>query len=111
MPETSPSSVTVRAYLRAVAQLLRNVPHLNANAQRLLADLVDELGAALEADAVPSDEVAHLADCSAQLVTAAQQGEGGMLGRARTRLERAVLAAETEAPLAAGIARRLTETL
>ncbi len=107
-----PSVVEVRTHLHTIARLLREVHRLDPAAHDLLADLVDELGTALEADTVPSTELAHLTECTAQLVEAAHRGEtAGLLGKARARLDRAVLAVEREAPTAAGLARRVAETL
>ncbi len=111
-PPALPSVVEVRTHLHTIARLLREVRHLEPEAQELLAELVDELGQVLEADEVPSSALAHLTECTAQLITAAHRGEtDGLLGRARARLDRAVLAAEAEAPTVAGLARRLADTL
>jgi hypothetical protein len=78
----------------------------------LLADLVEELGQSLEGSAVPSAEVAKLTEAAAHLVQAVQHGhEPGLLAAARNRLDRAVIAAETEAPALAGLTRRLAQML
>jgi hypothetical protein len=114
MSEANPPapSLRVQDHLHTIAQLLRDVDHLGPEAQRVLAELVDELGDVLEKDAVPSPELAHLTECTAQLMKLAQEGKDrGLLERARTRVDGAVLAVEAEAPLLAGIVRRLTATL
>jgi hypothetical protein len=112
LSSTPPSVVEVRTHLHTIADLLREVHHLGPDAQQLLAELVDELGTVLESDTIPSNELAHLTECTAQLMTAAHRGEAaGLLGKARARLDRAALAVETKAPLVAGLARRLTDTL
>src|SRR5262245_61138531 len=101
MPENpaAPSTTQMRKHLHAISQLLRHVHHLGPEAQSLLADLVEELGQSLEPSAVPSAEVARLTECTAHLMHAIQQGEEpGVLEAARNRLDRAVIAAETEAP-------------
>jgi Domain of unknown function (DUF4404) len=113
MPDpASPSVAQVRAVLPIIAQLLREVNPLGPEAQAALADLVDELGTALDADTPPSAAVAHLTESAAHLVQAVgRRDEPGLLGKARDRMEAAVTAAEAEAPTAAGLTRRLLETL
>ena len=108
-----PSSVAmVRVHLRIIAELLREVDRLEPEAQAALADLIDELGQALDAETVPSAALAHLTETATHLVQAVGRGEEpGLLGRARDRLEQAVAAVEAEAPQTAGLARRLMETL
>src|SRR4051794_10607881 len=99
-PATPPTLAEVRSHLHTLSQLLRHVHHLGPEAHELLADLIDELGILLEAKEMPSAEVAHLTASTAQLMQAVQQGEEpGVLEAARERLQRAVIAAETEAPV------------
>ena len=45
---------SVRTLLRTIAELLRHTRHLGPDAQTLLADLIDELGVALESPEVPN---------------------------------------------------------
>lgn len=112
IPPAPPSVVQVQAHLHTIARLLRDADQLGPEAQRLLAELVDELGDVLEKGTVPSAELTHLTECTAQLMTLAQTGEDiGLLAKARTQLERAVVAVEGEAPMVAGIVRRLTDAL
>jgi hypothetical protein len=111
--EPNASSVAqLRAHLHTIASLLREVPHLGPDAQRLLAELVAELSDALDAETVPAADLAHLADTAAQLVRAAHRGEEqGLLGAAREKLEGAAAAVEADAPMIAGLTRRLIEAL
>ena len=108
-----PAAAAVGAHLHLLAELLREADHVGPAAQGALAELVDELSRALTADTVPAAELARLADRTAALIRAmeAQQAEPGLLGRARDRLEAAVAAVEAEAPVTAGVARRLMDTL
>lgn len=106
------SSEEVRQMLHAAAQLLLASPALGKEAQKPLADLVDELGQLLEATPVPSAELRHLSESVAHLVLAVQEPRhAGLLASARARLDRAIVAAETEAPMVVGLARRLTNAL
>ncbi len=110
-PQPAPRA-QVRAHLHTIARLLREVPHLGPEAQRLLAELVAELSDAMEAETVPAADLAHLADTAAQLVQAAHAGEEpGFLGKAQEKLEGAAAALEADAPMLAGLTRRLIEAL
>ena len=81
-------------------------------AQEALADLVDELGKTLTPTALASSETAHLATSAANLArTLHQEHSPTLLSAAKQRLEQAALRAETQAPVAAGIARRLLDVL
>src|SRR6185312_135522 len=116
MPEQTPSGSTappgVQASLHSIAEVLRDPQPLSLETRDVLADLVDELGAVLAAGAAPPAEVAHLADSTARLVQAVHgQAAPGKLTALRNRLDSAILAAETNHPLTAGIARRLLDAL
>ena len=116
MPEQPPSGPPapsgVQASLHAIAEVLREPRPLSREAREALAALVDELGAAVSSAPVPPAEVAHLADSTAHLVQAVhRQATPGLLAAARQRLDRAIVAAETTSPLAAGLARRLLDAL
>src|SRR5882724_8308208 len=113
MSEPAPhSAAQLRGHLHTIATLLREVPHLGPEAQRLLAELVAELSDAMDAETVPAADLAHLADTAAQLVQAAHKGEqSGFLGKAQERLEGAAAALEADAPMLAGLARCLIEAL
>ena len=112
MPEQPSAGSQVQDSLHAIAQVLRQPGHLTPETQAALAELVDELGNALSSGAVPSAEMAHLTDSTAHLLHALhKRHDTGLLASARDRLEEAILRAETGAPTAAGLARRLVETL
>jgi hypothetical protein len=113
MAENSPipSSAEVRALLAAVAQFLRQAHRLGPETQMLLADFVEELGKALEQQEISAAEIHRLTDCASHLLDAVHDEEPGVLDNARTRLEGAVVAVETQAPIVAGLMRRLAATL
>jgi 2-methylcitrate dehydratase PrpD len=112
-PETkTPSVQEVQAKLHEVARILQKSTSLDAEAQQILAELVDELGVALQASNTPPAEVARLAASAAHLAEALHhQRDQGFLGKARDRLGAAVLQAEAKAPVPAGLARRLLDVL
>jgi hypothetical protein len=116
MPEQLPSGSSVpapvAASLHAVAEVLRDPHPLTAEAREALAALVDELGNLLAAPEAPPEAVRHLADSTAHLVQAVhRRADEGLLASARDRLEQAILGAEAQAPLAAGVARRVLDAL
>jgi|SRR6516162_7526330 hypothetical protein len=116
MPEETPSGeatpLGVQPSLHAVAEILRDPHPLSLEVRRALAEFVDELGTALAGSAVPPAEVTHLAESAAHLVKAVHRRDApGLLAAARRRLEAALLATESTAPLAAGLARRLLDAL
>jgi len=111
-PLGSPAPSGVQASLHAIAEVLRDPQPLSLETREVLADLVDELGAALTPGTVPAAEVTRLADSAAHLVKAVhRQAAPGLLEDARNRLDAAILAAESKAPLTAGLARRLLDAL
>jgi len=94
------------------ARLLRQAHHLGPDAQQRLAELAEEMGKALDGHPVSSAEMSHLADTTASLVHALhKQHDTGLLSDARDRMERAIIAAEVQAPVATGVARRLLDAL
>jgi hypothetical protein len=112
MSDQPASVAAVREHLHQVSEMLRHVRHLGPEAQVLLADLMDELSKTLESTEVPSAEVARLTESASQLAQAVKEKkEPGVLEAARQRVDRAVLAVETEAPVLAGLTRRLAEML
>jgi hypothetical protein len=116
MPEEpssqKPAATGVQASLRTIAEILRDPRPLSHDLRAVLAELVDELGRVLGTAVVPPAEVAHLAESTAQLARAVHRQEPpGLLAAARDRVEGAILAAESKAPLTAGLARRLLDTL
>jgi hypothetical protein len=105
----SPSGVPAR--LREVARLLRDAEHLEPEAQKSLADLADELANTLTTSGIPSAEEVQLGQLASQLIQALHKGEEAPVRATRHRLQEAILAAETRAPFAAGIARQLLDAL
>jgi hypothetical protein len=102
----------VPADLHRIASLLRQAKHLEPDAQRALAELVDELGRNLETGREDDPHAAQLATTTATLLQAlVHKRDPGLLPAARDRLEQAILSAETQAPMAAGIAQRLLDVL
>jgi hypothetical protein len=111
-PSSSPGKTDVQAHLHAISHLLREAHRLTPEAQALLADLVDELGNALESPEVPNHEVANLTASTSHLVTAVhEKHEPGMLAAAHDRLENAAVAVESKAPALANLTRHLAEML
>jgi hypothetical protein len=107
---TQPSEVSAR--LHAIALLLRQAHHLGPETQRELAEVVDELSRALDHAPLPADEASHLASSAGHLAEALkQQHDTTMLGSARDRLLQAAVAAETNAPVAAGLIRQIADAL
>jgi hypothetical protein len=112
MPQEQPVAAAVQASLHAIGQALREPHPLSAEAQDALADLLDELGNLLAAPEAPPEAVRHLAEGTARLVQAVHaRADAGLLAQARDRVERAILAAEVQSPLLAGIARRFLDAL
>jgi hypothetical protein len=98
--------------LHELAEELRQADHLGPDAQRALANLLDELARAIPVGSAAPAETAHLAESASQLAAALhERREPGALAAAVERFETAVARAEAKAPLAAGIAHRLIETL
>jgi hypothetical protein len=110
-PPPSPSAAEVRGLLVSIAQFLRQAHRMGPETQLVLADYVEELGKALEDSDISTTEIARLTQCASQLLDAVHDEEPGVLQGARDRLERTVVAAETQAPILAGLLRRLAETL
>jgi len=109
---TTPSVPEIQTRLHDVAKMLRDAGSLDPEARHVLAELVDELTAALQASNAPPAEVAQLAASAAHLAEALHyQHDRGLLGNARDRLGAAVFQAEAHAPIAAGLALRLLDTL
>jgi hypothetical protein len=101
---------TIEAQLHELARALREARYLGPETQQDLANLVDELGAALEPGQAGAE--AHVADTAAQLARALRRPhDAGLLSTARERIEEAAIRVETEAPLATGILRRIVDVL
>jgi hypothetical protein len=112
MPSDPSTPATLQASLHTIASVLREPHPLGAEAQDALAGLMDELGNVLSAPNPPPEAVKRLADSTARLVQAVhRRADAGLLAQARDRVEQAILGAESHAPLAAGITRRLLDAL
>jgi hypothetical protein len=107
-----PPGDQVQTHLHELAAVLREAHHLGPEAQKALADLVDEFSKALAPSTATSSETAHLAQTAASLARALhQQHNPTLLSAAKQRLEQAALRAEAQAPMATGVARRILDTL
>jgi hypothetical protein len=112
-PQPGTQSVSdVRTRLHDAATMLRESASLDAEARRTLAELLDELGRALESTAAPPSEMTRLAEGAAHLAESLHQGhDEGLLQKTRDRLEGLMLQAEARAPTAVGLTRRLIDAL
>src|SRR6516164_3389376 len=112
-PPTPPApGPSVRHDLHDLARRLREAPHLKAEDQRTLSQLLDELAEALGPAADTSAEKDRLAQAAAHLAESLRRSpQPGLVAAARARLEEAAVQAETETPVATGIIYRLVEAL
>jgi len=102
----------IRTQLQSIAAALRQVDHINQDGRQRLADLVEELSAAIVAVPNTSTEAIHLTDTAARLARAIQENdEAGVLETARRRLQKLIVSAKTDAPVLTGIAERLVRAL
>jgi hypothetical protein len=116
MPEQPPSGPSpasaIQADLRQLSRILRDARHLGPDAQRELAQLVDELGGALAAGALSADQTAHLSETLAHLSQAVRRPDDkGLLAAARKRLEDVAVRIEEGAPAVVDIVRRFLDAL
>src|SRR5437870_7862145 len=95
-------TAALRTNLEELARLLHRADHLDPEAQQTLADLVAELGQAVQNGTLEPSSTAHLADSTGHLVQALRDQHQGLLATARERLQRAAALAEAEAPVATG---------
>ena len=106
------TNAQMRANLQELARLLRAASHLEPEAQRSLANLLDELGSELDPAALTSTQMAHLAETVGRVARSLhEKHDPGLLVTARERLQEAVSRAETEAPVATGIVRQFIDLL
>ena len=106
-----PSKADLQANLTSLAKQLRTAHHLGPEAQQRLAELLSELSVAVGSSPLPSAETTALASHAGQLVEALKnEADTSVLGEARAKLDRAVLAAEAKT-FAAGMARRVVDVL
>ena len=110
-PSPSENDLSVRARLKELASLLRRSGHLKPRVQGELADLLEEMAAELET-AGASSLSTHLAESTAHLAEELHRRKDvGLLGAAKERLDEAAARAESKAPVATGLARRLIDVL
>jgi hypothetical protein len=111
-PAAGPTLQEVHAHLEAISELLRRPHRLDAAARAALADLVDELDKALKLGKIPNEQAVRLAATASHFAEAVHsEEEAGVLKAARARLEEAAVAAENNAPMVAGLARRFMDAL
>jgi hypothetical protein len=108
MSQQSPSDVPAR--LREVARLVREADHLDPEAQQSLADLAEQMADNLSRAHAPTPEEAELGKLAGELIDALHREEKPATGT-RHRLQEAIVAAETRAPLAAATARELLDVI
>lgn len=112
VPPSQQSAADIQAKLHELSRLLRDADHLEPEAQRELADLMDELAKTLNPAALQSAEATHLANSTAHLAQALHRPhDRGLLMSAKKRLEDSIARAEAVAPLPAGLARNLLDIL
>ena len=107
MAEQSP-----KINLHELAQKVRDADSLGPQAQRAVADLLDDLAQAIPPATASSAEATHLADSATHLADALRKPpQSSAVPPALARFETAVARAEAKAPLASGIARQIIEAL
>jgi hypothetical protein len=107
-PATPPSDVAAR--LREVARLVREADHLDPEAQQTLADLAEQMADNLSQPHVPTAEEVELGKLAGELIEVLHREEKPPAA-GRHRLQKAIVAAEARAPLAAETARELLDAL
>lgn len=113
MEEAMPQSWReLQDHLVEVADGLRDVEHIDPQARRELADLLDELSEAIATTKLPAQDVEHLVATTTHVAKSLQHpATHGVVSSAVERLEHAVLSAQSRAPVLAGITRRLIDVL
>ena len=101
----------LRTRLQELSRLLHGSDNLTSEAREQLADLVAELGEALQAGQVEPTTLTHLTNSAGQIAEGLRSRRKGLLAAARDGLERVVVQAEGEAPVATGFAERLIDIL
>src|SRR5437870_13581590 len=97
-----PADANLEAKLQSIAQLLRQADHLSPEAQKALAEIVEELGKALHSATVSWEETKSRADSTAHRVRAEHQKHNqGPLAAARERTKQAITRVQYQAPFAA----------
>jgi hypothetical protein len=102
----------LRARLERASKLLGTTTHLDPQTRMALAQLLSELSQQVSKAAIDPQAKEHLDASAGHLLEAlSRPHDKGILAAARERLDQAAMAMETQAPLAAGIARRLLDAL
>jgi hypothetical protein len=106
-----PGGDDLRDRLYELGTMLRESDHLEPETQQTLAGLVDELALALDEGRLEPQTTSHLAASIAEMTEALREQHKGLFTSAAERLERAVVRAEGNAPVATGLAERLIDAL
>ena len=109
----TPDASEIHSRLQDAVWMVRDSRSLEPEVRGALAELLDELGRAVEGASATPAEVAHLAESAAHLTEALHHArhDRGLLERARGRLGEVLVRAESHAPIAVGLARRLIDAL
>lgn len=110
---TDPEAIAqIREELNKFARLLREGELRGADAQKTMANLLEELGAQLDPSAKPSEQTIHLAGLVSQFARSLhEQQHANVLTSARNRLVEATHWAETHGPAATDIVTRFIDVL
>jgi hypothetical protein len=91
---------------------VRKAGHLDPDTQRSLADLAEQMADRLSQPHAASAEENELGQLAGELIASLHREEGeAPVAARRNRLEEAVVAAETRAPLVAETARELIDVI
>jgi hypothetical protein len=110
-PPTPPTPEELRQQLLSLARSLRGADHLEPEPKQELAELLDELGTALEKTPIPPEALTHLRDSADQVRRAVSGQHTSPLSLAQDRMTQAAAAFDARAPMVAGIVRRGVESL
>ena len=113
MSDPQPPAISnLETSIHNLARIVRDARHIDPDAQKALADLVDVLSNSLHAGPLPAEETARLAESAAHLASALhQRHEATVLAQARDRFQDAVALAQVRVPVITGVARRLLDVL
>jgi hypothetical protein len=110
-PPTSSGADALRDNLHRLGTLLSETDRLEPETRQELACLVDELARALDEGRLEPETTAHLADSTAHMLADLRRQPRGLFTGAVEGLERLVVHAEGDAPVATGFAERLIDVL
>jgi len=112
MSAQPPEVQSTQAKLKQLATLLRDADHLDPQAQKSLATLLEQLVGELDAAGVAPSHTTHLAETISEVARSLHEGESGAVSDTdRERLRRAAAAAELEAPASASLVYRFIDVL